>query len=928
MAGDGCPRLCSENNIRVSHTLSTNTSSESARPQKRATSHYGIGRDDFHCPTDEKAGRSKSSRCIPEFHLSHISRAKKRWLPTAYIQSEITEPVCANRSVSAHKHAPNSRLSTTSGLAMQSGPVAGVLSSANSQVAQAVFATNLQRRNHGNDMSSIWVKHSTEDLCVFNQLDSTNSSRQGCQASGIPRRLPGRTPKSKCSVQARNSAIDNVKVPRLPCELRQVCACTAKTYNLSRDSLEPLDKSQVPAERKVCGCNQKNLSGSKNWQNNIERTTKSSRVVKFCQLRGSSWKTKPPSCPKVFEHIAESHDFGEVPSPVPRNRRDALVDSELFSTNPIACASAHSFSGNRCLRCGMGSTAQPSSNVWHLEPRRATTPQQSERVACHSQSSGAPCTCHGTNHNIDSIGQPISGGLSPQRRRDQIPGSNESNVSDPSSPRRSGHSSKNSSHSWKVQQSGRLSIQTSPTPRMAFATDLHRNDFCKDGDPGSGSICIQNSSCGSELCNIGPQRSPSDVPRRVQRNVELSVGMDFRTTISCSQGANAPQPSQGCVSSSGPSVAKSILESGPQIPESRSPIHIEESESVSGRHDNGPSTSQSSRHDFGNLEMWGWSEKIKSWHPTQVSLLMSSWRPSTWKTYKVAWNRWVIWAKHHKVNPTHPEGSELAQFLADLHLTNKLSYNTILLHKSVISTLCNAELSGKLSEDVLVKHILKSVSLKNPKSKKPPVWDIDIVTVYMSTYKVDCKNIFQTVRHTATLLALCSGRRIHDLTLLSVDPQHCRLTDNDIIFWPLFGSKTDCSVYRQSGWKLLSNPQNLNLNPVYWINKTISILNERRSQSGTSNLFTTLRGSPSPASRTVIAGWVKSLLKEAGITATPGSTRSAVASSNWINNFPLDDILARGNWKSAKTFQNYYRREVMASSSNYSTITTLFNPVD
>uniref|UniRef100_A0A2H1V008 SFRICE_007242 n=1 Tax=Spodoptera frugiperda TaxID=7108 RepID=A0A2H1V008_SPOFR len=90
----------------------------------------------------------------------------------------------------------------------------------------------------------------------------------------------------------------------------------------------------------------------------------------------------------------------------------------------------------------------------------------------------------------------------------------------------------------------------------------------------------------------------------------------------------------------------------------------------------------------------------------------------------------------------------------------------------------------------------------------------------------------------------------------------------------------------------------------------------------------TVRGAPKPASRTVIAGWVKTLFKEAGIIATPGSTRSAVASKSWLENHPLDEILSRGNWQSAKTFQNFYRREVIRSGDSNLNVSELFNPVN
>lgn len=81
------------------------------------------------------------------------------------------------------------------------------------------------------------------------------------------------------------------------------------------------------------------------------------------------------------------------------------------------------------------------------------------------------------------------------------------------------------------------------------------------------------------------------------------------------------------------------------------------------------------------------------------------------------------------------------------------------------------------------------------------------------------------------------------------------------------------------------------------------------------------------ASRAIIAGWIKPLLAEANITATPGSTRSAVASKNWLNNHPLEGILSRGNWRSSNTFKKFYRREVISALTSNS-VSRLFLPVD
>lgn len=112
--------------------------------------------------------------------------------------------------------------------------------------------------------------------------------------------------------------------------------------------------------------------------------------------------------------------------------------------------------------------------------------------------------------------------------------------------------------------------------------------------------------------------------------------------------------------------------------------------------------------------------------------------------------------------------------------------------------------------------------------------------------------------------------------------------------------------------------------------RCITILKGKRYLGGHVNLFVNLRGKSRVASRTVIAGWVKSLLLQAGIDAAAGSVRSAVASKSWLNNCPLDEILARGNWKSQNTFTRYYCKQVVqtiSASSPSHELTSMFTPI-
>lgn len=209
--------------------------------------------------------------------------------------------------------------------------------------------------------------------------------------------------------------------------------------------------------------------------------------------------------------------------------------------------------------------------------------------------------------------------------------------------------------------------------------------------------------------------------------------------------------------------------------------------------------------------------------------------------------------------------------------------------------------------------MLKAISVSSCRPAKPPIWNPKLLLQYMTMYNINENNLYQVSRHTATLLLLSSGRRVHDLTLLGIDIDNLIDEGNAIVLWPIFGSKTDNVNCRQSGWRLKEHPVK-QLNMVFWIKRLLHVSSDKRNSIN--NLFITATGVVRPASRTVIGNWIKSLLQEAGINAPPGSIRSAVASLNWIEKFPIDQILATGNWRQEHTFQNYYRKEMINDNLN------------
>lgn len=321
--------------------------------------------------------------------------------------------------------------------------------------------------------------------------------------------------------------------------------------------------------------------------------------------------------------------------------------------------------------------------------------------------------------------------------------------------------------------------------------------------------------------------------------------------------------------------------------------------------------------DFGGLEGTGWIRLIKDLQPEDVELLQSAWRPSTWKTYSSAWKDWLKWCRSVGVIPDNPTPLEVARYLSYLFRVKKVSYSTILVRKSVITTFANPEGEHKIGNHPMIRSILKAISSKSAEkiSPCPQIWNILDLINWLRMNPPDETSIYQISRHCALLLLLASGRRLHDLTLLQIDNKHCLIKEDSVTFWPVFGSKTDCVKQRQSGWMILKNPDS-ELDIIKLVGKLLKVSSDRRKAASNEqvSLFITTRGKVKPASRTVIAGWLKPVFNQLGLEVPPGSIRSAVASYNFENNLPLDDLLRRGNWRGATNFLKHYYKPVMAPS--------------
>ncbi|XP_063982734.1 uncharacterized protein LOC135165400 [Diachasmimorpha longicaudata] len=264
--------------------------------------------------------------------------------------------------------------------------------------------------------------------------------------------------------------------------------------------------------------------------------------------------------------------------------------------------------------------------------------------------------------------------------------------------------------------------------------------------------------------------------------------------------------------------------------------------------------------------------------------------------------------------PSHnPTAQHLVQYLSNLFYEKQLAFRSILTQKSVICSLSGVEKNTSLSANPLIKSLLKAMGMQRARQEKPQkkiTWDVDILTSWMSAHPPSEDSMFQVSRFVATQLLLASGRRVHNLTLLSIDPSFCDIRENTIVFSPEFGSKTDSVSSRQPGWQI-SSSQDREWNPVHWTKELIRLSAERRkARKSLTALFITTRGEVKAASRAVIAGWIKTAFKEAEIQASAGSARAAVASRNFQDNMGLDELLARGNWRGEGNFLRHYCKRI------------------
>ncbi|KAJ2942673.1 hypothetical protein O0L34_g2144 [Tuta absoluta] len=592
--------------------------------------------------------------------------------------------------------------------------------------------------------------------------------------------------------------------------------------------------------------------------------------------------------------------------------RLSLVVSTPSPSGKNICSRLNNLLDNRRFRHRLGLSARKPHVVRNLDERAKTLAYKQERTFYGIHRPVQISNNREMSIDYAPIGQQDSCFLHSQSGGDPIVGSARGNSGSVRAGKSPGSHDCSLFHTRSVQHCSRSSFQGNEPAGLASQRSCNPTDFRKVGNPSDRSICLLPVQGSPKICDNRCKGYGGGVCECVQPGVALQVGVDLPSPSFDPKGYSASGQSVRCFSDGGASLGEGVLERDTETQGSRCSDSSGELGSALNRPLIQPPSGESSRSLFRGLEDTGWSPLVAGLGTGDVNLLQSAWRNSTWKTYGSAWRQWVSWAKENGINPSRPRPLDVVSYLGYLTRVKNLAYATILVHKSVVVSIADPANESHLSSHPLITTMLKGISLSKCSSSvgRKKIWNVKDLIGWMRSNIPLTDNIFQVSRHVSLLLLLASGRRIHDLTLLRIDEQHCQILDTPIVFWPVFGSKTDSPRFQQSGWELISSGDDC-LDLVRWVRCLIECSSVRRNgRAELNNLFITTRGEVKAASRTVISGWIKTALQGAGIDCSPGSIRSAVASNSFENEVPLDKILAKGNWRSSNVFFKHYCKQV------------------
>ena len=234
------------------------------------------------------------------------------------------------------------------------------------------------------------------------------------------------------------------------------------------------------------------------------------------------------------------------------------------------------------------------------------------------------------------------------------------------------------------------------------------------------------------------------------------------------------------------------------------------------------------------------------------------------------------------------------------------AWSTIGVHRSAISSLLQPLKKSHVGEHPLISRFMCAAFLRRPPASQPRwTWDMATVLAHVRDWGLPpTLSLRQLSWKLAFLVAVFSARRMADLTLFRVTPRHLQRSADSAVLQPVFGAKQDRPGH-QNPLVVLRAFGDKRLCPVAHLEEYLLCTAYRNRNEA---LFLTTTVPYGAAAKGTIKRWILSVLSEAGVQGTPGSTRAAAASYSLARNISLNTVMDAADWSRSSTLFRHYMR--------------------
>lgn len=240
------------------------------------------------------------------------------------------------------------------------------------------------------------------------------------------------------------------------------------------------------------------------------------------------------------------------------------------------------------------------------------------------------------------------------------------------------------------------------------------------------------------------------------------------------------------------------------------------------------------------------------------------------------------------------------------------AYGSINTARCSLSTILSYE-KGTFGAHPEVVRVMKGIQiLRPPQSKYQSTWDVNLAFEFLRQLtplrKLTLANL---TKKTLLLMLLTSCQRLQTMHVLKIS-DIVYTGDDDIVVFRLSES---LKHHRRGSLGFISFSAyrtDPSLDVVRCLNEYIIRTEELRGKAD--RLFITTQPPYRGASQATLARWTRSALKQAGVEIavwSAHSVRSASTSKLSSIKVPVELIMAKAQWKTAKTFQRFYQKPIV-----------------